>query len=78
MRKSKEVTVRPHSQKVGILLEFDGEELKKKYLKNKKRGTLSFFIALHPCLFISHVNLKDSSVADVSKILPLIIVAQCY
>lgn len=43
----------------------------------KKRGN-TFFIALRPLLFISHVNLKDSSVADVSKILPPIIVAQCY
>lgn len=40
--------------------------------------TVSFFITLQQILFTSHVDLKDSSVADVSKILPLIIVAQCY
>lgn len=82
MRKSKEVTVvymatlsnARHSSPVSKR----GIKKKRKNIKNKKAGTVSFFITLHPFLFISYVNLKDSSIANVCKILPPIIVAQCY
>lgn len=45
--------------------------------KQRDEGFL-LSITLQLILFASGVDLKDSSVADVSKILPLIIVAQCY
>lgn len=59
---------------VDVLLTFKREELKEKK-RNTKVGTVSFFMTPP---FISYVSLKDSSVADVCKILPPIIVAQCY
>lgn len=52
----------------------------KKKTKRRRKGVEGFLlsITLQLILFASGVDLKDSSVADVSKILPLIIVAQCY
>lgn len=72
-----------------LSLELDREEIKKiekKISETKKLGTFSFFIATPapspptPLFFLhlSRVDFKDSSVAGVCKILPPIIVAQCY
>lgn len=43
-----------------------------------KEEKFLFFAALPQILFTPGADLKDSRVADVPEILPLIIVAQCY